>query len=166
MTPIRQGVREHFGSFTKSVARGLSVRHDHGSQYMSRVFVFQDEIAFLGAKSSPAFVRPHASVGSPEVISGQVVMLPSEWGKVCEQRVRHDVAAETDGIERAAEVDRVPQDDRRRDQGEAARAVSLGLGGAIVKPSEAVEADSAHQGIMALALVELCRGLPLERRLL
>ncbi len=33
----------------------LSIRHDHGSQYMSAVF--QGEIAFLGVESSPAFVR-------------------------------------------------------------------------------------------------------------
>ena len=31
LEPIRQGAREHFGSFAKGVARGLSVRHDHGS---------------------------------------------------------------------------------------------------------------------------------------
>jgi putative transposase len=35
LEPIRQGVRHHFGAFAKDVARGLSVRHDHGSQYMS-----------------------------------------------------------------------------------------------------------------------------------
>ena len=64
LEPIRKGVREHFGSFTKNVARGLSVRHDHGSQYMSRVF--QDEIAFLGAKSSPAFVRAPEGNGCAE----------------------------------------------------------------------------------------------------
>src|SRR5947209_1302964 len=55
LEPIRQGVRDHFGSFGKNVARGLSVRHDHGSQYMSDAF--QKELAFLGAESSPAFVR-------------------------------------------------------------------------------------------------------------
>ena len=37
------------------VATGLKIRHDHGSQYMSRDF--QREIRFLGAESSPAFVR-------------------------------------------------------------------------------------------------------------
>jgi len=57
-------VREHFGSFAKGVARGLSVRHDHGSQYMSRVF--QDEVAFLGARSSPAFVRAPEGNGCAE----------------------------------------------------------------------------------------------------
>ncbi len=83
-----------------------------------------------------------------------------------EQRIRHDVAAETDGIECAAEIDRVPQHDGRRDQGEAARAMSLGLGGAIVEPPEAMEADGASQGIVAFALVEFGRGLASERGLL
>ncbi len=55
LEPLRQGVRQHFGGFDKGIASGLSVRHDHGSQYMSRTF--QGKIAFLGAESSPAFVR-------------------------------------------------------------------------------------------------------------
>lgn len=32
--PIRQGVREFFGGFGKDIAAGLSLRHDHGSQFM------------------------------------------------------------------------------------------------------------------------------------
>lgn len=32
---MRQGVRRHFGAIGQAVARGLTVRHDHGSQYMS-----------------------------------------------------------------------------------------------------------------------------------
>ena len=55
MEPLRQGVRQHFGSFAEGVAHGLSIRHDHESQYMSGTF--QDELTFLGAESSPAFVR-------------------------------------------------------------------------------------------------------------
>ena len=31
LKPIRQGVRQHFGGFSKDIARGLHVRHDHGS---------------------------------------------------------------------------------------------------------------------------------------
>jgi putative transposase len=64
LEPIHLGVREHFGGFTKHVARGLSVRHDHGSQYMSDVF--QKELKFLGAESSPAFVRTPEGNGSAE----------------------------------------------------------------------------------------------------
>ena len=45
-------------------AQGLAIRHDHGSQYMSRDF--QKEIAWLGAMSSPAFVRAPEGNGCAE----------------------------------------------------------------------------------------------------
>jgi transposase InsO family protein len=64
LEPIRQGVREHFGGFAKAVARGLAVRHDHGSQYLSDTF--QHELAFLGIESSPAFVRAPEGNGCAE----------------------------------------------------------------------------------------------------
>jgi len=55
LEPVRQGVLRHFGAIEKGVAKGLALRHDHGSNYLSRDF--QDEIAFLGVESSPSFVR-------------------------------------------------------------------------------------------------------------
>lgn len=55
LEPIRQAVREQFGSFSGGVAAGVRLRHDHGSVYMSDDF--QNEIRFLGMESSPAFVR-------------------------------------------------------------------------------------------------------------
>ncbi len=64
LEPLRQGVRQHLGAFAKGVAAGLCIRHDHGSQYMSAVF--QDELAFLGAESSPAFVRAPEGNGCAE----------------------------------------------------------------------------------------------------
>ncbi|MFS3136759.1 transposase, partial [Gluconacetobacter sacchari] len=64
LEPIRQGVRRHFGAFAEKVATGLSLRHDHGSQYMSDVF--QDEIRFLGIESTPAFVRAPEGNGCAE----------------------------------------------------------------------------------------------------
>jgi putative transposase len=69
LEPIRQGVRRHFGAFAKEIARGLAVRHDHGSQYMSDAF--QQELAFLGIASSgiassPAFVRAPEGNGCAE----------------------------------------------------------------------------------------------------
>jgi putative transposase len=64
LEPIRQGVRRHFGGFSKDIARGLAVRHDHGSQYMSDHF--QKEMAFLGIESSPAFVRAPEGNGCAE----------------------------------------------------------------------------------------------------
>jgi transposase InsO family protein len=46
------------------MAAGLSVRHDHGSQYASDHF--QEELAFLGIESSPAFVRAPGGDGCAE----------------------------------------------------------------------------------------------------
>jgi transposase InsO family protein len=60
LEPIRQGIRRHFVGFAKDIARGLAVRHDHGSQYLSEHF--QKEIAFLGIESSPAFGHPRVTV--------------------------------------------------------------------------------------------------------
>jgi putative transposase len=64
LEPIRQGVRRCFGAFGKDVARGLALRHDHGSQYVSHDF--QREIALLGIESSPAFVRAPEGNGCAE----------------------------------------------------------------------------------------------------
>ena len=64
LEPIRQGVRHSFGAFGADVAKGLKVRHDHGSQYMSGDF--QREVRFLGAESSPAFVRAPEGNGCAE----------------------------------------------------------------------------------------------------
>ncbi len=55
LEPIRQAVREQFGSFCAGAAAGVRLRHDHGSVYMSDDF--QNEIRFVGLEASPAFVR-------------------------------------------------------------------------------------------------------------
>jgi transposase InsO family protein len=54
LEPIRQAVRASFGKFEEGAAAGVTLRHDHGSQYMSHHF--QDELRFLGIRSSPAFI--------------------------------------------------------------------------------------------------------------
>jgi Transposase and inactivated derivatives len=64
LEPIRQGVRHSFGVFGPGVAEGLTLRHDNGSQYVSRVF--QEEISFLGIQSSPSFVREPQGNGIAE----------------------------------------------------------------------------------------------------
>ncbi len=46
------------------IARGLRLRHDHGSQYLAADF--QAEIRFLGLASSPAFVREPEGNGCAE----------------------------------------------------------------------------------------------------
>jgi putative transposase len=58
LEPVRQGVHRCFGSIAPGVARGLKLRHDHGSNYMSGDF--QDEI------KSPSFVREPEGNGVAE----------------------------------------------------------------------------------------------------
>jgi len=50
--------------FAPGVARGLKLRHDHGSNYMSGDF--QDEIKCLGIEASPSFVREPEGNGVAE----------------------------------------------------------------------------------------------------
>jgi putative transposase len=64
LEPIRQGVREFIGPVERGVAEGLAVRHDHGSQYMSHHF--QNELAFLGIRSSPSYVAQPEGNGVAE----------------------------------------------------------------------------------------------------
>ena len=64
LEPVRQGVHRCFGSIAPRVARGLKLRHDHGSNYMSGDF--QDEIECLGIEASPSFVREPQGNGVAE----------------------------------------------------------------------------------------------------
>ena len=59
-----QGVRERFGTIGAGVARGLRLRHDHGSNYLADDF--QQEVAFFGIESSPSFVREPEGNGVAE----------------------------------------------------------------------------------------------------
>ena len=69
LEPVRQAVRRCHGAFGREVAAGLRLRHDHGSQYVSRDF--QKELRFLGIESSPAFVRePEGPVSSADIPPG------------------------------------------------------------------------------------------------
>ena len=61
---MRRGVLRHFGRIGKDVAKGLALRHEHGSNHMSGDF--QDEIAFLGIEGSPSFVRQPEGNGVAE----------------------------------------------------------------------------------------------------
>jgi transposase InsO family protein len=64
LEPLRQGVRRCFGAIEANVAAGLTVRHDHGSQYVSDAF--QTELKFLGIRPSPSFVRAPEGNGCAE----------------------------------------------------------------------------------------------------
>ena len=64
LEPLRQGMRACFGAFAEGIARGLKLRHDHGSQFLADDY--QRELAFLGVASSPAFVREPEGNGCVE----------------------------------------------------------------------------------------------------
>ena len=64
LEPIRQGIRERVGGIGAGVARGLRLRHDHGSNDLADDF--QQEIAFFGIESSPSFVREPEGNGVAE----------------------------------------------------------------------------------------------------
>jgi putative transposase len=69
LEPVKQAVRRCHGGFAEAIAAGLRLRHDHGSQYVSRHF--QAEVRFLGIESSPAFVRePEGPVSSADIPPG------------------------------------------------------------------------------------------------
>jgi transposase InsO family protein len=55
MEPLNQAVSEVFQDHEKDVAKGILLRHDHGSQYMSRDF--KKQVKHFGMVSSPSFVR-------------------------------------------------------------------------------------------------------------
>ena len=64
LEPVRQGVTHHFADVGPNVAKGLTLRHDHGSNYMSEDF--QNEIECFGIIGSPAFVRQPEGNGVAE----------------------------------------------------------------------------------------------------
>ena len=64
LEPIRQGVKDYFGTAQENITEGLSLRRDHGTQYMAHDF--QKEIKWLEITSSPAFVRMPECNGCPE----------------------------------------------------------------------------------------------------
>src|SRR3712207_2843840 len=84
LEPVRQGVLRHFGRIGKDVAKGLVLRHDHGSNYMSGDF--QAEIAFLGIESSPAFVRQPEGNGVAERFIRTLRSEERRVGKECRSR--------------------------------------------------------------------------------
>ena len=87
--------------------------------------------------------------------------LKTETGQ---QRIRDHFVGAVQGINGTAEIDGIPERDGGGDESEPARTVLLGLDRAIAQAAEAVEADSADQGVARFALVQLRRGLAPQAR--
>ena len=82
------------------------------------------------------------------------------------RRVRDHFAAATQVIERTVEIYGVPERDSGGDEGKPARTVLLRLDRTIAQPAEAVETDSAGEGLARFALVEFHgRLVPQSRQL-
>jgi len=64
LEPIRQAVINRFGKFEKKIIKGLKLRHDHGTQYVSHYF--QSEINWCGIEASPSFIRQPEGNGIAE----------------------------------------------------------------------------------------------------
>ena len=64
LEPVSQGVTSLYGAVTANVARGLLLRIDHGSQYMSDHFI--NQARFWGIKPSFAFVEQPQTNGVAE----------------------------------------------------------------------------------------------------
>jgi len=65
LEPVRQGVHRCFGTIVPGVARGLKLRHDHGSNYMSATFRMKSSV--WASKPRLLRARPEA-MASPSVI--------------------------------------------------------------------------------------------------
>ena len=64
LEPISQGLNRHFGSTGADAAHGLSLRFDHGTQYMADHFL--NQVKFWGITASPAFVAEPQTNGVAE----------------------------------------------------------------------------------------------------
>jgi len=64
LEPISQGLTNLYGSVNKDVARGLSLRMDHGRQYLSDHFI--NQVRYWGVKPSFAFVAQPQTNGVAE----------------------------------------------------------------------------------------------------
>lgn len=64
LEPVAQGVFYQFGAVNKDAARGLALRMDHGSQYLSEHF--QNQIKFWGIAPSFAFLEQPQTNGVAE----------------------------------------------------------------------------------------------------
>ena len=67
LEPVRQGVYRCFGAIAPGVARGLKLRHDHGSNYMSGDFRTRSSV-WASKLRRPSCANPRA-MASPSTSS-------------------------------------------------------------------------------------------------
>jgi hypothetical protein len=99
-------------------------------------------------------IRADLGAATPEVIAGQVDVLPAQRRQVLQQAAIDGLAVATQGVRRPLQTDRVPQHDSRRHQVEAAGPVALLLETAVADFAQPVEEHGAGQRVAGFALVQ------------
>src|SRR5690242_9505671 len=77
----------------------------------------------------------------PQIIAGEIDVLPADGSKVGKQRVRNNFAAAAQLIQCTTEIYSVPERDSGSDKREPARTILQRFGRAIAQPAKAMEAD-------------------------
>ena len=96
LEPIAHGLRQRYGSVAAAVARGLALRMDHGSQYLSDHFLHQ--IRYWGIRPSFGFVEEPETNGVAERWN-RTLKEQATYGRVF-QRLDDGRAAVADFVER------------------------------------------------------------------
>ena len=100
----------------------------------------------------PKTVRAEAGVGIPEVIAGQVDVLPADRREMGEQRIRNRLALPAKKIKRPAEIHCVPERDGGGDEGQPTGPILPCCDSAIAQAAKAVEADGTRKRVARFAL--------------
>ena len=82
---------------------------------------------------------------APQVIAGQIDVLPAERRQVLQQGVIDGMAVATHRVRCTLQINRIPQNDGRRHQVEAAGPVALLLKTAVANFAQAVEEHGSDQ---------------------
>ena len=96
LEPIAHGLRQRYGSVDAAVARGLALRMDHGSQYLSDHFLHQ--IRYWGIRPSFGFLKEPETNGVAERWN-RTLKEQATYGRVF-QRLDDGRAAVADFVER------------------------------------------------------------------
>ena len=99
----------------------------------------------------------HALLCGPDVIAGEVHMLPAERRQMGQKMIGHILGLAQGGDGRL-QISRVPEDDGGDKQVEAGGAVLLVLVGSVADFAEPMDEDRAGQAVAGLALVEFLAG--------
>lgn len=89
----------------------------------------------------------------PDVVAGQVDVLPAQRREMWQQSLVDVLARVPQPLDGPLQVDGVPQDDRRHHQVEAARTVALVLETAVADFTEPVQEHGAGQCVLGFTLV-------------